>query len=154
MSFEFEPEDWIVGLWMCPAGETELLFALYRLGGQEGPFKIQGRQRVHLDDEVWNSQDKKTWFKLDCPGGPQAILGKAHAMAYDYCRTFAGFQGLEPMKPDYVPVGGDHRKMIEEMSKREWCHVKRLTVGEPCPECNEVLEEPVKEHRCVAGRAS
>jgi len=133
---------------MCPAGDTELLFALYKEGGEEGPFKIQGRQRVHVDEEVWNSQDKKTWFKLEATGALPEVLGKCHGMAFDYCRQFAGYQGVEPLKPDFVPVGGDEEKMVEEMSKREWCHVQKLGVGDPCPLCGGLFEIPIDKHVC------
>lgn len=129
MGLDFNETDYIHGVWMCPVPQGEFLFVLYQAGGRDGVYKIIGRQRVAVDDRVWDSNDHKRWVHFET--GLHSLeenLGKAHYMASRYCIDFA--DGHEPLKPDYVPVNGDRDEMLRQMQTREWCHVKKIPNGD------------------------
>lgn len=124
--FEFDAETYIIGVWctVTPDQKNEWMCCAYRRRPGER-YRVTSRVRTVVDEEVWDSNDTKSWqnYTVSPTLTPMEVEAKIHALA----TLMAVAMESELM---HAPVMGDMEAFLKAMQVppfNQWWHVKTVT---------------------------
>lgn len=120
MTIELNEKSYILCIWFasCPQTENDLMITVIKDPDKEGYWKGKMRVRQKIDDNIFDSNDLKTWysFETNVPMTEDEMIRKQHEMMESTKVLFPEI--------DFVIVQGGVEAFLEKAKEKPWMHMK------------------------------
>lgn len=117
---EFTEGAYIVGMWYADDPETNDNWMCCVQRDPENPKRFKGdyRFRYSKGEKIWDSDDKKSWWKFETKEGDseQDVIDAVNKLQSHIALKFSEI--------DYLEIKGDLSKFLELAKTKAWLHMK------------------------------
>lgn len=125
---EVQDNDYILGAWIVSLpGVRDWMATVKRPGGDPlAPWRAEYRFRYYVDEKIWGSDDKKSFFQGELPPEmpEEAVEGIWEKMMHSLREAGFGTQ------MEHISVKGGPEAMIEAFSLSDMMHMKTFSAEE------------------------
>ena len=114
---------YILGVWFFEhEGVGNIMMTVYKDSEDSDIWKGEIRARTYLDNRVFGSDDRKTFYAREWEPGTtkEQVIKSVKSLFSLYSKAY------KPIVEDVVMIEGDGEKMIEELSKKDWAQMKKI----------------------------
>jgi hypothetical protein len=127
MTIEFKEGRYFAAMWFVSGEDRDLHGALYKDDDGSWLFRYRFRYYDKKSKDPFDGEDRKSWYDARFPADKEeSETMSAIAMMMDM--TAKEFGGVDVHK--LILRTDSPYKIMEAMSREEWCHVKELAPGE------------------------
>jgi len=130
-TIEFRDDCYYAGLWFVRhdknldvADRIDWLACAWRKNDEQNTWQIVHRLRYHKTDKAFASGDRFKIFRGTKKCSEEQIVKELSSIA-------AIFGANNNVEPSFVPIRGNGRKGIEELSKQPWANMKKIPINIP-----------------------
>lgn len=120
---EITDDDYFLGMWFCSAeGRYNWQCTVMKKKGK-GDWIGEYRHRYIVDDKVFNSKDRKSFYTFSLPASEteENITKKVDELSKIV------MEKQECDRSEFVDIRGNGQKMLFKLAQCEWASVKRMS---------------------------